>query len=354
MTAKIDLYDDSPGLWRRLLARLFGAAAAVRLWLYRSGLFKSQEMDARVVSVGNLVVGGTGKTPAVIMIARVLKEKGFRPAVLTRGYRGEKPEAVNVVSDGENVLLGPSQAGDEAVLMARALPGIPVLAGRDRRRLGRAAVSRFEADVLVLDDGFQHLAVRRDVNLLLLDEASPFGNNLLLPAGPLREPPTQAARATAFVLTRAAGPDSPQAEELRRNFPGRPVFTARHKPVRLAELDGPETKDPAWLKGKKVLAFCGLARPELFLKTLAELGAEVGLMIRWPDHYNPQEKDLDLIRTKARDLGLTEVVTTAKDAVKTTGRGLDRDLKVMVLEIELEILNDPEGFLEHVLSGGEA
>ncbi|MBU2551705.1 MAG: tetraacyldisaccharide 4'-kinase, partial [Proteobacteria bacterium] len=164
-----DLETDRPGIWRRLLARVYGRLIGLRLWLYRTGVLKRFRLPARVVSVGNLTVGGTGKTPAAIFIARSLQARGFKVAVLSRGYKAARRGQVNVVSDGREVLLGPSQAGDEACLMARALPGVPVLSGRNRAALGRYAVERFGTGVLVLDDGFQHLPLERDVDLLLLD-----------------------------------------------------------------------------------------------------------------------------------------------------------------------------------------
>ena len=183
--------------------------------------------------------------------------------------------------------------------MARSLPGIPVLTGRDRWAVGWHAVERLGADVLVLDDGFQHTGLEREVNLLLLDAAKPWGNGFLLPAGPLREPVREARRATAFVLTRVEGDCSDLIGKLSETFPNRPVFRARHRPVVLKRLDGAEERDPGFLAGRRVLAFCGLARPMVFLKSLMNLRAEVPCFIRWPDHYRPSETDLRMIESKA-------------------------------------------------------
>jgi tetraacyldisaccharide 4'-kinase len=349
MKPSLDLYTKNPGWWRRGLARVYGLAVGLRLWLYEAGLLKSRSLPAWVISVGNLTVGGTGKTPTVLLIARALAARQWRVAVLSRGYRGRYQDAVNLVSDGMHLLLGPSQAGDEAFLLAKSLPGVPVLVGRDRWLLGRYAVEKLRSQVLILDDGFQHLGLNRDVNLLLLDTEQPWGNGFLLPAGALREPKSQVGRATAFLLTRPGSGGLSLMEELVRTYPGRPVFAARHQPVSLSALDGESGWPPDYLKGRRVVAFCGLARPLSFLETLAGLGAEVVLFIQWPDHYQPQLKDVELIRAKARELGVSEAVTTSKDAVKLAGGAmvLDKEdsLRVWVLDVEMDLLASDVDFL---------
>ena len=173
----------------RLLSLPYGAAVALRNHLYDRELLRTAKLPCPVVSVGNLTVGGTGKTPTVILLAALLKEHGHRPAVLSRGYGGHAKASVNVVSDGNRILLGWREAGDEPVLIAGALPGVPVLTGPKRFLTGRAAVERFGADVLILDDAFQHRSLFRDIDIVLIDAARPFGNGFLLPRGPLREPP---------------------------------------------------------------------------------------------------------------------------------------------------------------------
>lgn len=354
MKRTIDLYRDKPGVWPRMLAGIFGRLSSARLKLYEKGLLKTKSLPAPVVSVGNLVVGGTGKTPAVIMLARQFSDSGLKPAVLLRGYRGGSKAPVNVVSDGAKMLMGPEDAGDEACLLAASLPGAPVLTGRDRWAVGWRALEQFDVDILLLDDGFQHIALDRDVNLLLLDAEKPWGNGFLLPAGALREPPEQASRASAVILTRADSNVDETIKELAQRFPGRPIFTARHKPVRLRSLDGEETKPIDYLKGRTVGAFCGLARPLSFLNTLAGLEAEVKYFIKWPDHYQPLEKDLRLIEAKALENKASDIVTTAKDAVKlsksTFWSGRDLPYKLWVLDVEMDIL-DKEELFDLVLEG---
>ena len=262
---KPDLYAQRPSPWLRLLSLVYGLLQGVHFGLYRIGVLKPSKLPVRVVSVGNLTVGGTGKTPMTALVAAYLRDRGCGPAVLSRGYGRTKGAPVNVVSDGASILLGPEQAGDEAHLLARSLPGVPVLTGPDRRRLGRHAIEKFGSRVLVLDDGFQHYKLARDLDLVLLDAQKPWGNGWLLPAGPLREPRRRAGRAHAFVLTRSDVPDvASTLKEIRRDFPGRPGFRARHRPARLRALDDGTAASPDYLMNRKISAFCGLAVPQFF------------------------------------------------------------------------------------------
>lgn len=356
MKPGLDLYQGRPGVGRRFLASIYKAVVSSRLFFHRKGVIRSSRAPAFVISVGNLTVGGTGKTPAVIMIAETLHKKGFKIAVLSRGYRGKSKEPVNVVSNGNELLMGPDQAGDEPFLMANRLPGVPVITGRSRKITGEYAVKQFDVDVLILDDGFQHIALQRDLNILLLDSRLPWGNNHLLPAGSLREPVSEAARADAFILTRASLPADGVIENLRNDFPERPVFTADHQPVRLRKLSGGEIKDIEYIKGKKILGFCGLARPNTFLETLAGLGAEVAAFVKWPDHYRPKSGDLKMIAGKAREFGVVDILTTAKDAVKLPEAAFDRDsdLNVWILDIEMKILERERAFTEMITPPEEA
>ena len=182
-----------------------GGIVAARNRLYDGGLLKQQKLPRPVISVGNLTVGGTGKTPTVIFIAHILKDHGYRPAVLSRGYGGSANAPVNVVSDGNRILMGWREAGDEPILIASAVPGIPVLTGSRRLLTGRAAVETFGADVLILDDAFQHRSLFRDIDMVLLDAARPFGNGFLLPRGPLREPRIPLRRADILLRTGRRG-----------------------------------------------------------------------------------------------------------------------------------------------------
>ena len=342
MRFDLDLYSEKM-TWRSIPAALFGAAGGIRRILYRTGVLKIRKLPVRVISVGGLAVGGTGKTPTAIMIARRLQTANHRAAILSRGYKGRSSKPVNVVSDGERVLLGPKEAGDEACLMAQFLPGIPVLTGSNRYITGRYAIDKLGAEVLVLDDGFQHLRLARDLNLLLLDAAGPWGNGRLLPAGPLREPPRAANRADAFLLTGADAVDQELKTGLAMAFPGRPVFFARRRPYRLRNLTSGENYSLDILKNQRVTAFCGLARPQGFIDSIISLGARVEHVVRWPDHFYPRAQDVEEITIQAQRLGIGLAVTTAKDAVKLGGRSF-RSLQILVLEIEMELCEDQDGF----------
>jgi len=189
----------------RLFSVLYSFAQRVRAWGYRAKIFKTRRLDCRVISIGNLTLGGTGKTPTVMLVADTLRRRGFKPAILSRGYGGNSTEPVNVVCDGQQILLSPEAVGDEPVMMAGRLKDIPVLTGRARYQTGRYAIERFGADVLILDDGYQHLPLHRDLNILLCDETRPFGNGVIFPAGELREPLSAVQRADLICLTRCRG-----------------------------------------------------------------------------------------------------------------------------------------------------
>ena len=350
MSPGIDLYADRPGWGPRFLSRIYGRLVGSRFVFYRAGLLKRRRLPLWVISVGNLVVGGTGKTPATIAIGRMLTARGIKAAVLSRGYRGRNQSAVGIVSDGRDILMGPLEAGDEPYLMARSLPGVPVLVGRDRWASGWQARERFGVEAVILDDGFQHIALERNIDLLLLDAERPWGNGFLLPAGALREDISHADRATALILTRADRVSPDTVDGLKKRFPGKPIFLSRHKPSTLTTLDGETSRKPEYLSGRTVVAFCGLARPETFLNTLVGLGAEVGVFIRWPDHYRPKNKDLRLIQAKAAEIGATDVVTTAKDAVKfQPGSSWEQNsFTTWVMDVELEMVNDSGMFMDMI------
>jgi tetraacyldisaccharide 4'-kinase len=191
----------------RLVSVFYASGQRMRAWLYRQKIFQTRRLNCRVISIGNLTLGGTGKTPTVMMVADTLRCKGFKPAILSRGYGGQSRESVNVVNDGRQTLLSPEVVGDEPVMMAQRLKDIPVLTGRIRYETGKYAIEHFGADVLILDDGYQHLPLHRDLNILLCDATRPFGNGIVFPAGELREPLSAMGRADVVCLTRCRGDD---------------------------------------------------------------------------------------------------------------------------------------------------
>ncbi len=295
----------------RLLSLPYGAAVAARNGLYDRGILRQVRLPCPVVSVGNLTVGGTGKTPAVILIAALLRDGGRRPAVLSRGYGGTARAPVNTVSDGRRVLMEWREAGDEPLLIAAALPDVPVLTGAERVRTGRAAIERYGADVLILDDAFQHRALRRDLDILMLDAAHPFGNGFLLPRGPLREPPGALGRSHLII-----GTGDPQASASLPGPPSLASFRGVHEPREIVEAATGRSVPLAALKGKRVCAFAGIGRPEAFRSSLAELGAELVGFRAFPDHHPYRPSDLEALRRLACQSGAEGIVTTEKDGVR--------------------------------------
>jgi len=285
-----------------------------RIGAYKRGWLRSSRLPVPVISVGNLTFGGTGKTPTVIALVRDLVRRGRHPAVLTRGYGRTVAEPI--------VLIGPDPradaqvAGDEPLELAHRLPGVPVVVDADRIRGGVEALSR-GADVLVLDDGFQHLRLERDLDLLLVDAGDPWGGGLMPPRGRLREPISGLTRADAVLVTKVPSDSETVLVEVRQvvaaHSPDLPVLAARFEPTAVRREDG--TVGPEVLAGKRVLAVAGLGRPEGFADLLRDAGAEI-VETRWfADHHQFTEAELDDVMNRAHILG-TVVVTTAKDAVK--------------------------------------
>ena len=303
----------APPLPRSPWQRLYVAGHAIRRrwWAERQ-----RALPAPVVSVGNLHWGGTGKTPLVAALAERLRDRSLRPAILSRGYR-RRDARVRVVSDGAGPLLGPLLAGDEPVLLAGMLPGVAVVVGRDRYEAGRHALERLQPPpgIFLLDDGFSHLRLARQLDLVALPAADPFGGGRLPPGGRLREPLTALARAHAVVLTGAEGGAEGLAESLRgAGFTGR-AFASRTRalPARL------HSGEPL-AAGTRVVAVAAIARPERFLAAARAQGFEPAATINLPDHHAYPDATLDRIARTLVAESAEVVLTTAKDAVKLHGR----------------------------------
>ena len=267
--------------------------------------------------MGNLTAGGTGKTPAVAAFAQWALDKNIQPAILSRGYGGQYKTRVLAVSDGKRVLTNARLAGDEPLLLARKVLGSPVVLSKERYGAGMYAHERFGCDFFILDDGFQHLQLARDVNLVLMDSTHPFGNGHLLPRGPLREPLDQLARADAFILTRFNRDGGGRSLAfLKEKFPHIPVFRADHVPDKAIFPRLDQVLSPHALREKRVVAFAGIGNPGVFRETLVKLGVEVVGFCGFRDHYPYQKEDLvNLVRMKSQ----TEaqyLLTTEKDWMK--------------------------------------
>ena len=320
---------------------ILGAAARVRRVLFSAGLLPASLLPRPVVSVGNLVMGGAGKTPHVIHLARWLAGQGRRVGILSRGY-GRKSRGVRWVSDGEGQIVTAAEGGDEPVLIARSLPGVPVAVGESRAAAGREVLSRRPVDVFLLDDGFQHLSLRRDVDLLLVDCGRGLGNRRTAPLGPLREPPSHARFADALVITKCPDAESGARTALSVPFPSvRPRAFSRLSPRGIVGRDGLPSKDAA--VGDAVFAFSGLARNAQFRDTLAAAGYRVKGFLPFPDHHAYSRGDLGRI---AREAGGLPLVTTEKDLVRLPA---DVPFSVGALRVEVEYLDGWEEIARLIL-----
>ncbi|MBN2033872.1 MAG: tetraacyldisaccharide 4'-kinase [Deltaproteobacteria bacterium] len=321
--------------------------------LYRAGLklkmskpVRKKKLPGFVVSLGNLTVGGTGKTPAAVMLAQWAIAQGYKPAILSRGYGGESRQKILEVSDGKTILTTPAEAGDEPYLLAKKLKGIPVIISKDRFDAGFFTYKKQETDFFILDDGFQHTNLHRDLDLVLLDSTLPFGNKHLLPWGPLREPIDNLRRADALILTRSDSDATPGLVEfLKKIFPEKPVFLSRHVPQKLIFTRSCRSYGPGFLTGKKVAAFTGIAKPEYLRLTLTKLGAEVLLFKTFPDHYPFSRARIEemILWSKSTDC----LLTTEKDWVRIENLGIHED-KFCYLTVNFELLSETETFFNMV------
>ena len=286
----------------RLASWPYGLVVRLRNGAYAAGWARATRVEVPVISAGNLTVGGTGKTPFVEYLAGFLSQHDRRVAVLSRGYGGNG---------------GPN---DEALVLEENLPDVPHLQGPDRAALAAIAIEELESEVLVLDDGFQHRRLARDLDVVLLDATCPWGYGHLLPRGLLREPPSGLRRAGAIVLTRCDQATATELEQLRQRVerlaPGVPVAETVHRPLALIQ-SGPQSTTPDWLRGRSVAGLCGIGNPEAFRRTLTDLGAEVIDFRVYPDHHAYNREDVEEMRGWARGLPAeAAVVTTQKDLVK--------------------------------------
>ncbi|MSU64575.1 MAG: tetraacyldisaccharide 4'-kinase [Opitutus sp.] len=357
------------GAFLQGLSWIFNGVAQARLWLYQHRILHDQPLGCLVVVVGNLTVGGTGKTPVVEKFARALHDRGRKVAILSRGYKSKAPPAwrkwwraltheeeppPRIVSDGKTVLLDSEQAGDEPYMLARNLPGVIVLVDKNRVKAGAYAIKKFGCDTLVLDDGFQYLPLKGRLNLLLVDKTNPFGNGHLLPRGILREPISHLRRASYVFFTKSNGERDPELERLiEEHNPGVDIIECAHRPKYLQRFgtiaaDGPGAREPlTYLKGKRVLAFSGIATPESFEKFIRDLGALLIGRERFLDHYRYAEEDLAELFALAQRGGAECLVTTEKDAVRIS-ETMSCPLPLYYLRLEIEILRGAADFDEAV------
>jgi len=325
----------------KILSYLYFLITSLRNLLYDKEILKIKKIeDLFVICIGNITVGGTGKTPAVQYFAKKLTSEGKKVAVVSRGYRGKRKEDPLVVSDGEKIFVTAKESGDEPYIHALNLK-VPIVVGKNRYEAAKLAKEKFNVDTIILDDGFQHRKFFRNWDIVLIDATNPFGWNNLLPKGTLREKfDTAAQRASEFIITKSDLIAERDLNKLKRFFRGKygkPVSVARHGIKCLYNIEG-NMKPLFWVKGKRVLLFSGLANPLNFEKTVISLDPEYIERIDFLDHHSFKNKDIELIKKRARDINARYIITTEKDIVK-----IPKDIEwdnLYVLKIEFDFLEN--------------
>jgi tetraacyldisaccharide 4'-kinase len=328
-----------------IISGVYGQITRLRKFSYRKSIAKSHSLPCMVISIGNITLGGTGKTPMTIYLAELMKRMGRKVAILSRGYKGEAEKKGGLVSDGRKVFMTPDQAGDEPFMMAGLLKDVPVFVGSNRFENGRIAMEKFQPDVILLDDGFQHLQLKRDIDLVLLDHANPFGNGRLLPRGPLREPLSALSRGDAFIMTRSDCPEGRLSDLLKNQIGQKPVFKTRHLSYICHVSDGKGNCpiEPDFIKGKKGFAFSGIAKNSDFRDSLKGFAFALTGFSEFPDHHNYKEEELASIGRKAIAQKADFLVTTQKDFSRI-GHAKDWSLPLVVIGIKISFDNQTSKF----------
>jgi len=334
------------------VSKVYTLTMAVRLRLYKCNLLETRRLPCKVISIGNITLGGAGKTPMTLYMAELIKSMKLNTAIVCRGYKGECEHSVQMVTDGVKNFMGPDQAGDEPYLMATKLSGVPVFVGKNRYVSGMKAWESFHPDVIILDDAFQHIQLFRDLNLLLLDAAKPFGNGHIFPRGILRESLEQVDRADALVITRAE-PDRLENGFFKENkmISDKPVFRCRHMPdaVSVLNSEGMWVKcSPDSIRGEKCLAFAGIAKNEDFLRILTDFGCRLADFINFPDHHAFSVNDVETILRTAKKYQVKFLVTTEKDRVKLPA-SMFLAMKIYSIGVKISFVeNDKDRFREFI------
>ena len=333
----------------RVLSFFYGLAIQCRLVVYKTGLLRSKHLPAYVMSVGNITTGGTGKTPFVAMLAKLAKTHGFRVAILSRGYKGKRSNESLVVSDGEKMVASVNEAGDEPVLLANKLSSVPVLISKKRYKIGSLAIKLFNSDLLLLDDGYQHISLHRDMNILLIDAKRQFGNRSLLPLGPLREPIGEIKRADIIVITkcteRHSGADLVDCFE--KTFPAKSIFRSGHFPDQIIFPLFGKAYQPSILKEKSVVAFSGIAHPDDFLEMVKSLGANVIHHKTFSDHHFFSDSEIEELVALKKAFHADFLLTTEKDWTRINGKR-SADLDIAFLTIKMKLISDTDIFFDTI------
>lgn len=329
----------------KIISWVYEFIVRLRNTLYKKNILKTKKLPCILISIGNITVGGTGKTPVTIYVAKLVEKLGYKVAVISRGYKGRFEKHGGIVSDGKKMCVDAVDAGDEPFMIASKLKTVPVVVGGNRFKAGSIAVKTFSPDVIVLDDAFQHLKLARDINLILLDYVNPFGNNFLLPRGVLREPISSLLRSDGIIFTRsdAKGNNLQKKINVIKNLP---VFKSFHKPYlykivpedeNMSIVSHRSRNDLKWLNGKGVVVFSGIARNDDFFNTVQKLGCNIKKKISFIDHCSYSDKDIASIFNFSKEVGADCIVTTEKDYMRIINI---RSWPVMLVVIGIEVSFD--------------
>lgn len=317
-------------------AYLYRVTAAIRNKGYDIGAFKAHELPKPVISVGNIAIGGSGKTPVVRMLCQKLLERGLKPAILSRGYMRKGTEDVVFESPPPESITA-DFIGDEPYMLSRQLNGVIFGISAKRSRVGMKLLESHDPDVFILDDGFQHRQLKRDLDIVVLDSDNPFGGSAALPGGMLREPPSSLARADMLLLKRLykESPDDNLLSTVRSYSPDANIFDVYLKPEKIISVSGTESEKPEYLKQKRVFAFCGIAKPEGFVKTLESLEAEIVSSVTFRDHHRYSRAVVERLNRNFKTCGAEIGVTTMKDGAKLADRHFN--FPIYMLEVIFEL-----------------
>jgi tetraacyldisaccharide 4'-kinase len=345
---RLILEDDRRSVWVAFLRALATLAAwfydkvvALRNLLFDLEVLKIHRLNCPVISVGNLAMGGTGKTPMVVWLARFFSKEGYRVGIVSRGYGGAESRRVTVVSDGENILADQAISGDEPQMLARQLSGIPVLCSTKRVKAGKAAIEKFNCNVLILDDGFQHRYLARDLDVVMLDSRDPYGSDRLFPCGRLRERTAALARAQVLVLSCFDGSEGAEKnrEILRKEWPDKIIATATYLPIRIFAAADQRERPPNSLRESRLAAFAGIARPDDFFQSVHDLGGRLVYTAALPDHHPLTPELLASLVRQASRFKPEIWLTTEKDWVRLP-EFLPQEMELWVMAGEIDLDKD--------------